>query len=1129
MICAKIVIQLPGNIPDFYKEPDGTVILDLDERFAARLSNQLEALTEVGKIKTEAILGTSLPSTPKNDFFMRPIVLANRVDPDFKPIQVLLVLGSRILRQKDLYVLDYTSADGYEVQFKNGQQHWSQGAKDKALCKVKLTDDEKFEFTKNNIIDQNLLGPYEDGQIGVRFALANYGQFVDKKVTPPLISPNYIGIPDLRPLLSELWVLRRSYFELGWDFQSSILESDYGRRQFDYLLAKDFGSDAAVLDSRRFEAILTNDKPWTQADNFNSIAFNESFDPSGLYDPLNGWYSGSGISDMKSEFILKVTSNILAIGSGLKLYATARLIMETSLGATMIDFVTNQLDLSAAWVASGVPMKSEFKFDHSDFQLDTDGFCYITFEISEFPGAVIGGVDSPAFNFSISQGGRFYNDPKQIFITAGDKFNFESLIDPSYNLLDYTKGVAHKFAAKFLTDFNTNTIYMFPTYNGKIWDEEMVEGFFIEDLSEDITLITQENSDKITTPNRELKRYHLLKWKGNGDKAVEKLKLPEDKPYLSYKVDFGSQFIEETDTNENPFFEVTVNDYYSDYQTYNVNMPFMIDNEASGGDKVKLSYDLGPRTLYWAGMVGQVFLTPNGYRPARIVMFGQETILFPTAYQFSDANYGTVAVHAQTQINVAYGEHPTLRRPNILNKDLFHFFWQRWLSEFRFNLAISLLVLIKHKDYNRFNFRKAITFYSLGRTVTGRLLEINDFDACNNISTPFIIMPIRQSLDACYGLPNDGGGGTNPCIGNAPILIITESGNCFIFSMGGASNSPIETVIFEWKYLDDTLWTASNMACDVDRAFEVRMIVDYSDSCPSITRRRIVDACGNSPTVTLSYDYQNFCFNTIIGGLTGSVIASIDAEYSEDDGETWTSYNYNDCIPTLVNHIMVRLTVNYADNCPPIDITAELIIPPVVPDCGQTNADAECDEAGFVIKTGAVAGPVALDIIEWRFPGTDEWFIWDNVTPLPCPFEFRRVIFFCNNECPTYCGPIHLCECVAPCNVVVTNILIDPPTIENDMTLSTTAIYEGCFDDPVTFQWFIKDIGDGDIDYTDSGLGSVNPALWGPDFPGDTSGNLAFKVIVSCGGCSDELTTEFAVECETPPGSPNNITICNDI
>jgi hypothetical protein len=1058
---------------------EGGIYLDLDNDFQIRLSKVLEELFDIGKIRVEGVLGFSIPSTPTNDLVLRPYVLPTRAGGG-TPINVYISIGSRIVPNTRLYIVGYRNGE-YDCELRPSDEHWIVGAKDLKLKDIDLGD--TFTVGAASLQAFNALGGYVDGTQGARFPLAFYGAWHGKETGR--ISPvNY------RPFLSLLWVLQKGACALGWTFRSPVFESDWGRRLIGYMISGDFFTDKAALEERKFSAIRSSALSGYVSSTDVKIVFDvETFDNGGHYNNATGDFSGAGVHDFFVTFSPMPEISIFG-GDNLIRY-TIRLMYYSVVLNSVLAVDSKSFGGDEDPIVGGL---ISARFD--DIQIDAGDYIYVELRIDVL-GA--GGV---LLDFPFT--GTFRNEPKSIFMQEGDEYTFQSLLGTKYTFLDFLKGCAHLVNGKFYTDNNRKELWLFPPYGTKIYQDEVVEGYFQDSsgtIDLDSTLVC--DSESIVTPEARINRYKLLKFKGDGDYEIKQLNLEENTDIFGYKVDYGEQYKDEYDVSENPFFSATLNkltDGVSVNQAHLVDIPHI--HEDYDSETPKIEFKLDPRVLYWAGEVGQLYNNES----VLIDSYGLYDDVMPYAYQYQNAVLDGIPDYIG---GVAYGElGVTLPRQDIIKNNLYKFFWQRWLNETDINFSVGLLLKMSITDYFAVSFRNQYSFSFLGRTVFGRLVAVEDFASCDATSTPVKLLPARNSIAACLDVPTSEG--VNPCSYNAPTLLITKVGNTYSFSIGGSSTSLVSSVVFQWQYIGETTWTTATSVTAPTASFMVRMVVTYSDGCPPITRNRLVDACGNSPAFTFNYNYSGKCFTITTSGAIASPIDTIVVEFSEDGGLTWIPYV--PCQATTALLITVRVTWGFADGCPDITIENQYPIPPTDINCSATDADAICDvNTGMITRTGEVIGAVALDIIEWRLLGDDLWRVWNEIDGiLDCPFEYRRVIFFCSGDCPTYCGNIHICDCV-PCTATLNITGVGQLDGSYILTANTT----NCTG--VEYAWSI-----------DTGSGFVPLGIFTQSINATISGT--YKVDTTCDGIcqlSDTITIE--VTCALPLGNATNIEICNDL
>lgn len=1092
MSCVKLAVSKYDfpHVPDAYIENDDIIVLDVDDGFTIKLTRFIESEADINKIKIDGILGATLPSTPKNDIVLREYILPELVT-GFETIPISIIIGGNKSLYSDIYVREWRNGE-YDVEFRSIQNHWAYKAKNLKL--KDLNFGAKVPFTQTTLFNRHQIGAYTDGTQGIQFPLVNYGKWSN---------PNGIKVDDFRPFFYLLYVLQLGFCHIGYKFRSPIFESDWGRRLICYLLAKDFGNDRDLLNSKNFfvQVDLKQNILLAYGGTFSNLTIHDDMtralpfknvivDNGGNWGNVTYRYKGDGVHTLyaKIHYSLKWT----AIYNNEFHFTTFIMFRNADGTVTEIDSKDTVVSIN-----NGYQKNVQYEIYHEiivdDFLIQNGASVFVKAKAFDYSG--INGVT--AAQLDINTDSVFYNTPKVVFFKEGDNIDLAQTIHPDLTLLDLTKAAIHLVNGKLDTNDVLRELWLYPTYNTRMHDgTTVVNGFFRDTTDIDLNDILIEDSEQIVNPDGQKQRYLQLKFKGDGDGYVKAQLKDGDKPLYSYTVDFGNEFEEGTETSENPLFEATAMELIS-----GVTLPFAGQNTQARialpcmGDDTsgeKLNYDIKPRILYWAGNKQQI-------NDGKIVYYNQfniNTNLVPYAFSKSPTKQVPTS-NGDYNENVVYGD--------LANKlDLYRLFWQRWLYETKESVSIELLLLLNNLHYFKFDFRDYYSANILGRSLLCRMVSIRDYDICSGIPTPITLIPVKSVSGLCIDIPTSEG--NNPCDENRPEILITKNGSCYNFSLSGTSQSPIASVVFKWRYISSTNWTISSQVCNPTGAFEVQMIVDYSDSCPDIVRNAIVDACGNAPTVTWQYDYQNDCVTFITGGINTVPLASIIIEYSLDNGVTWLPYTLNSCTPMSANLVKWRATFNYMEGCPPILLEGEFTLPPDEPDCSQITADAECDSVGNITRIGLTIGNVALDIIEYRPIGGTDWKVWDNMTPIPCPFEFRRVLFFCNDQCPIYCSPVHTCNCTSCSGTSVTISETILPNFSHDLTANTISCPS-----PI-YEWFKDGISLGLSTQT------INVIMSG-----------TYEVVVNCSnGCevSDDIVVVY--NCGLPLGDPIHSTTCND-
>jgi len=432
-------------------------------------------------------------------------------------------------------------------------------------------------------------------------------------------------------------------------------------------------------------------------------------------------------------------------------------------------------------------------------------------------------------------------------------------------------------------------------------------------------------------------------------------------------------------------------------------IPFMMSEYNE--NETKSYYDIAPRVLYWHGMILQRqylegFNFPNDYVWPALLYLDTPTNYLPCAFSDTGSRYFGSA-QSIIEITLAYGEK---------NKDLFTTFYQKWLYHTIYNKEYELLIYFTQAFFNKYDFRNTVTFNILGRTTIGRITEITDYNLCLSGYTPAKVIPIVEADNCSIVIPNNGNPSSLLCKGNSPILEVSFVDPCYLFGISGTNISPVISVEYYYRLNSSTTWIQANQLCSPTEGFSVRMIVTYLD-CPPLIRTKYVDVCGNSPTLNAVFNYNDNCFNAEVEGLITSDIDQIVYTYSIDNGVTFLPYTFDDCqvVPIGTVEIIIKAIVSYLDICEDTELEITLYIDLEPNEC-DVIIDVECDSNCNIIRTGQSIES-AIDIIYYKSQLVDQWKIWDETSPLQCPYYYKRVVILCGLNCPPICTDVKYCDC----------------------------------------------------------------------------------------------------------------------
>lgn len=959
MSCFKLYIEATGE--------------ELQVREVPRLTKKVEELNEVGKIKTEGALGFTLEDTETNFRILSEYINPLKLDQNYAPVKVLAMIGSISLPLNQLYVLRYNQA--FEVELRRAEDHWLDAAEKLKLNEI---DFGEFLYDWQTIRDGwRFDWNYTDGDQGVYFQPCHYGRFIDG---------DRLNVGDLRPWFHTLAVLQKGFCQIGWEFESEVLQTTIGRISKCYILKENYDNRSEQPESR---LLLETNGPYSTNGKIQWPTI--VYDSDGVYSA--GDISGNGEYRFTLRGKVSMTTNCNA-GQFNRLQIIA---VKTRQDGTLYTF----------------PALVDQDFECNGTTQSEDYFFSTRLTETILPGE------------SIS------------FFIFGNRIDFE--LDASLNMelltryvegallplnegikddsfLDFFKGVLHLIGGLIQVDWPNRKIIVRPAFKG-MWDMETYDGYFLED-GEIVEVRTEKNKESIQAPNTQPFRTYELKFQ-DSDEFVEQEYQSEYELFAKRIENLNSTTGEKIE-NKNPYFAPTLNGQYGGLigadlagipgvSTAPYYLPHLWDN-----DQLETSRKIDPRIILSVyGKLNQQLpdgsvinpdillndLGPGGYAIINEYPIGWQKLV---GYTVKDDNGKT-----WDKQGLFYGD------KDYYDYSLFTLFWQKKLQNTFSNASVEALGYLGPSDFSGLNARLRHSVEGMGRMIIGFLSEVRDFDGCGDQTTPVVLNPIRQLSQAC--LEDEGVPPPDTC-DNVISLEVTYNDPCYDFSVDTSGvNSPIDQIVFEYRYFDETTWTSANQLCNPDRAFYVRAQVLMDDDCPDLYDIKFLDPCGNIPEIVFNYNPDNDCLSIAIGGTISSAIENLNStlEY-QINGGAWQSYSTEICGET--GEICARATVVYQDGCPSQDIDSCFTIPDEVTDCDLTTAGVECvDETGNFVSfnlTGTVANEsqVLDDWILYREVGTDLWLRW-NGELVPCPVEVKRRIIWCDNVCPPYCSETIICEC----------------------------------------------------------------------------------------------------------------------
>ncbi len=942
--------------------------LDLPENFALETYKRREDTTRIGTSGNLLAVEASIPATSKNKSLAGDILNPGTVSPTYRPKPCVVKENGETLEFSQIQFSGAEDqADTISFTLFQGEKHWIDQA-----AATQLPDIDElgsYTFTKS-FLDSNHQNDaqYADGDLGVWFPLVNYGRFLrgrdinwnednNPDQAPVEFSESQVTVEDFRPLFHVLSVLQKGFCHIGWNFVCPILETPTGRRIGAYLLDEKLGTDPDFLATAKFEATLSE---------YNDITsgFFDTEVLDGANNFENGRFSRAGVHDL--TIVLRGTQSVFEDREGVE-------------PGTKLFVYKYEADGTVSEVLLEVPINGRSFNDL--FSLEG---------IELVQGQYIKAyIEVRGVRVQIDEA-RFYNKPKKVIITRGTEVNIPDIIG-NYNFLDFIKGVAHLINGRTVTDKINNTVYLYAPTDVEFYGDN-TEGFrdsTYEDWTDKIT----PDSRSVVWENSTVQRFQKFAFQNSNDPAIDALNLEDGTDYLERLVDLGTEFQGGTNEDRNPFFEPTVNEqmtvFFPDYITDgNANMrpyvPQMLDN-----DQLKLSFDIGPRLVYFAGMVTQE--NEAGTKSSYWRYENATAQAIPYAYQVPNED---VFISGQRpSVRLAYGNYEGL--------DFYDLFYRDDLLSRLLTPRHSYQIKLSGKQYREENFRKPKRIFYNDRTYLATLEEIPSRLTCSSGSLQVIVRPDAFVGDYCG---TGTVGETTPI--NQPRIDITidfDGGLIRAEADNGQITSTIDTD--SWEYSTDDGETYTSYTPGTDLSGESRVIfkrsVTFTDSTPEKVVTKVADftsLCSNTPGLSVSFDEIT---GEVLATKTGEFNSTIDTDslFVTVDGGTETSYTEGNTI-TGFSSVVFRRVVTYTNACPDSEVTASFDA--TVQPCQNSPAIVYTEVATGVYDIsigGTTQSVIAYSDIQVSYDNGATWSVWDRAPVIPSGTFKTRAIIHYTDDC----------------------------------------------------------------------------------------------------------------------------------
>lgn len=694
-------------------------ILDLTENFVLRKSKDVEGLSDINEINTEGILAFSVPFSTTNDAaFLQwnsPLVTDQKNDG----IEAYAIEdGNEAPFDMIFFKEKNDQSEQWELEFRRSPNHWLELASKKKLCTIDCGQATLDATVVDTWPDQF----YVDGEDPLRWIPSDYGGWVDANEPQQLTDApvKMMWLEDLRPYISEVYLLVKGFCEIGWTLEGLILEEDWVRAQFVYILGREFytqskGGNHVVIGRGVSDDVNLN----TDFPGLGSVQYDPGGNSIFLYPGIENTlpykacyeftFQGTIHNANGTDWVLK--SKLMEYDESLFLLLTGLVFQEVE---TTLPSSTEKLYV--------ITMTA-------DLEPGQKCIMYLNWRDN--------GV-SDLVNVTLKKGYTFKIKPCQKTLIRGDVVNVNRLINCDLFLLSMFKGFVNKVNGRLETDYSNRILRVHPNRTANV-DGSIVPGFVLDgespiDISEKVIC----KSVKQSPVKNNLSRYTRYAFAQSTDAYIQSLEVSE--PPFSRKVINSIELPDKVVEITNEFYEPTMEGQNEELRTvfnfitftraHMVYLPRLYDNMDG-----EISYNIGPRCLFFYGLVKQWW--GENDTPSAFYFEGSVTYEFGYGSQLPTVGFFPGSEPGLNS-NLVYGRQPS----DIYVK----FYLGNGIVNQR-GLYCDALVDVSNDDYYLWNFRIPFFMMYNGDPVLMYGLQIKDHD--QNIPTPMRFLIPPSATDCC--------------------------------------------------------------------------------------------------------------------------------------------------------------------------------------------------------------------------------------------------------------------------------------------------------------------------------------------------------------------------------------------
>jgi len=631
------------------------------------------------------------------------------------------------------------------------------------------------------------MGKYFDGDEGVYFQPAHYGNWEDEALyddtdnnsnTPDVLTKRSKMRPsDIRPFFHLLAAYQKSFCSKGWDFNSPVFETNWGRRLI-FQALKDFGKADRFDSAKKFgirasytngEFILGDTTIGIGVVNVNAtlLKFDDDFTAPNFDAAAaqqDGYYNFSPSPPNQDKHYIQnfAGTHDITVSLDITLREDTRLnLVLVKTIVTNSPFVVGG-SLDQIFIAPqqtlmiGPNQNVTHVFENIEILPNEVVRAYLVhFDLTFVNGSILSTIEPTTY---------WKTEPKKLAIKEGMFLPLGLLISPDFNFLELLSAGAHLIGrGLFITDVCTKSVTLYQENFVQMWGGAQPEAFYsIEEQGVAPRLVCDEQSLQLAPVSE--KRFFTLKYQDADDKYITDVKLiDKENPPYSRTIDLGDdpRYTNDTEEDPNPLFEPTLDIRAEDLEHVDAldNIGLALDRAAElpalwDNSDFEPSEDVGPRILL---VFGEAF-QHRGFDGGQNQISAELEWEYDTQIVPSDIKNETIdriptaSMCLQQQILSSQGLGPISPNENLAygekDRDLY-MFWRLRIKELYESIGISHKALLSGCQFDSVDFRQLWDMLYEGQMYRAKLLGAEGFLSCGQEPMDLVLQSLVQD-DYCY-------------------------------------------------------------------------------------------------------------------------------------------------------------------------------------------------------------------------------------------------------------------------------------------------------------------------------------------------------------------------------------------